>query len=247
MTWALASGHGNTVNKAAATTSLAHTVTTANVTAGNVGIFCVSTDNVTTTDGISNNHTSVTDSGGNAWIKLIEYTNGNGTAALGATASIWASLITSTLTSAVGVVTANFTSLTAKCVGLSSYTLAAGHTFDCRYANGAVQDASTTIASIVFSGLPGAAQLIIVNSACESTQTGFVLAQDADYTTEINNGTTGGAAGADMKILVSRRIATLTGDTHLATSALTFDSASAVAVLAEKRNVRQLTMTGVGA
>ncbi len=56
---------------------------------GGVAVLVCATDNITTTDGNTNNHTSVTTSSGETWTKVYEYTNGQGSAAAGATVSVW--------------------------------------------------------------------------------------------------------------------------------------------------------------
>lgn len=235
MAFALRSNHGNTVSKAAGTLFQTHTVTTANVLAGDLAILYVGTDNLTTTDGVTNDHTSVTDSSSNEWRKAYEFTNGNGTAATGATASLWWCLVKTALVSGVGTVTVNYSgSITDKTLAVGSYSYDTTGTVGLVDRAGAVQDASTNGPSTTLSGLASRPYLLMVSDAFEATQTGFTLGQDVDYTTEANNGTTGGAAGADMKLLGSRRIATLTTDTHLATTALTVDSAGVIAAFAEQ-------------
>lgn len=64
--------------------------TAATLTAGNIGLLAVVTDNTTTTDGNTSDHTSVTDSSGAvSWTKLYEQTNGEGAAEAGVTTSLW--------------------------------------------------------------------------------------------------------------------------------------------------------------
>lgn len=234
MTIALGAAVGNSQNKTAAT-SITHSVT-ADVTLGSYCIFAGVCDNLATVDGETNDHTTVTDTQSNTWRKLREQTNTvGGAAGDGVTVSIWISRITTLIPVTTGVITANFSgSVTAKNWGAAYYTCAAGSTIALASLTVANQDASTNGPSTTFSGLVSRAYTMIAVDGFETTQTSFALTQDADYASRINNGTTGGLANTNVKLLISDRInATLTTDTHLATSGLTSDSAGILATFVE--------------
>lgn len=231
------SAHGNSVSKAASATTFAHTVTTANVLVGDTALFAVVSDNISTADGNTNDHSSVADSKGNTWTKVYEFTNApTAAAAVGVTASLWKSEITVQMVSTTDTITITFASaLTAKGMGLISFakSTGAGATLSNDGVIGAEATASTSGPSTTLSGLPNVSHLFFNVDGFETTQTGFTLVQDTDYTNQFNNGTTGAAADTNMKIMGATRIATLTGDTHLSTQALTCDSVGILASFVE--------------
>lgn len=101
-------------NRTTAGTSLTSGAVTNTVEAGNAHIIAIALDNTGTSDGDNGEVTSVTDStGANTYNKLGEFTNANGSAGAGATASLWYSILASQLTSGAGTVTCNFSSRTA--------------------------------------------------------------------------------------------------------------------------------------
>lgn len=86
-------------------TSITLTVTNT-INAGNNAIVVGAFDNVDTADGFTQLVTSVTDSGGNEYVKAGEWTNGQSAAAAGATCSVWYSPNPAAgLTSGVGTIT----------------------------------------------------------------------------------------------------------------------------------------------
>lgn len=235
MTIALRSAHGTAQNKTAAT-SHTFAVATASVLVGDAAMFGCAADNLATVDGNSNTHTSVTDTGGNVWEKIYEQTNTvGGAAGDGITASLWLCRnVTGQITITTGSITVNFSgSVTAKTSGLISWSKAAGTELQSVAVNGANQDASTNGPTTVISGLSSAHTLFFNVDAFESTQTSFGLTQDTDYNNQWNNGTTGSTQQTNAKLVGASRIATLTGDTHLATSSLTNDSAGILAAFRE--------------
>src|SRR5947208_1550631 len=83
---------GSNQSKTAGTTLV---ITPTNqLNAGDVGILVIAADNFNTTDGDNSELTTVIDSKGNTWDKVREFTNGNGTAATGATVAIFKSDVT---------------------------------------------------------------------------------------------------------------------------------------------------------
>ena len=235
MTIALRSAHGTAQNKTAGTSRI-HTVSTANVLAGDTALFGCASDNLATADGVSNDHTSVTDTQGNVWEKVGEYTNTvGGAAGDGVTVSLWKCEVTTDLVITTDTVTINFSgSITAKVVGLISYSHAAGmELFNDGYI-AVTRDAATGSPSKTLSGLANVQHLFFACDAFETTQTSFGLTQDTDYTNQWNNGTTGSTAQTNCKLMGAHRLATLTGDTHQSTQSLTCDSVGILASFIEQ-------------
>ena len=85
---AAASTSGNTLTSTGMGTALS---------VGDVSLVVSVSDNISTLDGDNSEVTSVTDSGGNTYTKLGEYTNSGGAAAAGVTCSIWMSQLTTAL------------------------------------------------------------------------------------------------------------------------------------------------------
>lgn len=114
---------------ASSTSNASYSMTTATTTlaVGDVAILTSISDNTTTVDGDNSEVTSVTDSAGNRWTKLGEYTNSpGGVAADGVTCSVWMTKCTAQLNTG-GTITINFNgNRTDKCCSAFAYTVAAG-------------------------------------------------------------------------------------------------------------------------
>ena len=81
--------------------------TTATLNEGNNAILVIAIDNTATgADGDYSEVSSITDSAGNSWYKLSEYTNTNSSAGAGVTVSVWVSFAFTQLSSG-GVITIN--------------------------------------------------------------------------------------------------------------------------------------------
>ena len=102
--------------------------TSAQLTAGNVGVIVLATDNVATTNGNTNDHSSITDAAGNTWTKAREWTNAISAVADAATVSVWYSKASANLASG-GNITVNLSgSIAAKAVTCWQFTMGAGNT-----------------------------------------------------------------------------------------------------------------------
>lgn len=116
-------------NEAAATTSLSCTLGAEIIEAGNVAVVVCATDNVTASDSNTNDHSVVTDSGGNTYTKAYEYTEGSAGAGAGATVSVHFSKLTTQLTNITSTITCNFASVTDKAIHLvGEFTIGSGNT-----------------------------------------------------------------------------------------------------------------------
>ena len=185
-------------------------------------VVVVAADNITTTDGNTNDHTACSLTTFGALTKAREFTNGQAAAAGGATVSIWYGLLTGALGSG-GQFTVTFASaITAKALTGFLFSVGAGSTIGVAggvdLANDAADAGSMTIN-------PGV-----------SREYAFVrgLAIEADtptYTASTNmtaataNGTTGGSAVTNMAARAEYRIVTATSQVTDPTTGA-FDQAS---------------------
>lgn len=214
-----------TAQSKTAGTTLACTVATQAISAGEVAVLWFAGDNTATADGNDGLLSSVADSGGNAWTVQRCYTNAQGAAAAGATTCVATSKITTTIPIA-GTITATFASITAKSIVVKNFTVAAGNTIA---VTGTPQDTfndstSTAPGSLTISGLAASTEYLFVRStALERANTTWTVT--ASHTIATCNGTTGGAAATNMNICGEFRILTATSDTSNPT-ATSVDSAS---------------------
>lgn len=235
---------GTGVHSTSATSFTLTTVTNA-LAAGDFAILSVVTDNTSTTDANSSDHTSVT-GGTGTWTKLGEYTNGNGAAEAGVTTSLW--LFEATGTNAIGtVITMNLaTARIDKAAGFWKFTKAAGNSI--RLVTGTTNpinngvDAANDFGSVAFSGLASASRLYY-----------RALGKEANSTTNITPSTnfTAGAnarsrnSAAAVLIRNEFRVNTSTGETSNPTLAVSGDTAGVFAALEEYIPVAALTATNV--
>ena len=125
--WGTGSGACTAQSKSAGT-SLACTVSTQDIEAGNVAMVWFGGDNTATTDGNSGLVTAVSDSKSNTWKIAQCYTNGNGSAGTGATTCMAYSVLTATLVSATDTITVTHASITARAMVTKEYTTGVGAT-----------------------------------------------------------------------------------------------------------------------
>lgn len=102
------------------------TTATTGLSINDWGFLVNVTANTSTTVGDNNEHTSVTDSASNAWVKIAEWTQSAGSAGDGVTVSIWATKATAALNTG-STITMNYTSnRTDKASSAWAFTPAAG-------------------------------------------------------------------------------------------------------------------------
>lgn len=216
-----------TAQSKTAGTTLACTVATQAISAGNVAVLWFAGDNTATTDGNSALLASVADSAGNAWTVQRCFTNSQAAAAGGATTCVATSKITTTIAIG-GTVTATFASITAKGIVVKNFTVAAGSAIAVA---GTPQDvandsASTTPGSLTISGLAASTEYLFVRAtALERPNTPLTWTVTASHTSSGCIGTTGGNALTNMETCGEFRILTATSDTSNPT-ATSVDSAS---------------------
>jgi hypothetical protein len=208
--------------------------------AGEVLVVAVAKDNVSTTDGNTSEVTSITDAGGNTYVKAREFTNGQAGAAAGATVSLWYAKLTTALSSGAAV-TVNFSaSITAKAASLWAFSAAAGSAVAVQTALDLANDAADP-GSQAISGLASQEWLFVRAIASETNATTFTAT--ASHTAIAAAATTGGAAATNIAVLGEFRILTGTADTSDPT-ATAVDNAS---VFVAFREVPGFTGTGAAA
>src|SRR5437870_3090492 len=206
----------------------------AQLTAGNVGVIVLATDNLAITDGYTNDHFSMTDTAGNTWTKAREYTNTISAAvADAATVSVWYSKASFNLATS-GNITVNLSgSIAAKAVTCWQFTMGAGNTIVVEgYADRS--DDGVDAGSITLSGLPNIEHLFIRGTASEAS--GQTYTASTSYTTFDSTSSTfvGGATSTSMDARGEFRIFTATTDTTDPTmSASARDRASTMVALRE--------------
>ncbi len=202
-----------TAQSKTAGTTLACTVTTQDISVGEIAVLWFAGDNTATTDGNGGLLSSVSDSAGNTWTVQRCFTNSQGTAETGATTCIATSKITAALTTASSAtITANFTTTTAKAIVVKNFTVAAGNTIEVAGTPQDLADDNLDPGSMAISGLTASTEYLFVRStALERANATWTVT--ASHTIATCNGTTGGGAASNMNICGEFRILTATTDT----------------------------------
>lgn len=218
-TWAGQTATCLNQNETAATT-LSCTLATANIEAGNVAFVACAGDNVTTSDGNSNDHLIVSDSAGsNTWIKAYEFTEGTGGAAGGATISLHYSKLTTQLTSGSSTITCNYgSSLVDRAIHLvQEFTIGAGSVVSIAGTPQGGASNGGDAGNLTISGLTSGEYLFVRAIATESNAATSISTHTTGYSPPddpadaCNNTATGGEA-TDMGACSEWRIFTGTGD-----------------------------------
>ncbi len=212
MAWGASFTRGTAAGKGSAT-FLTVTVASATITAGEIALFRVAADNITTASGASSDHT-VTDSGGHSWTKLGEQTRSSGVAADGVTISTWATQVVTDLVTGVDTVTVTFASaIVAKAATLGATSVGGANTFALIGSNHAT--GSSTTPSVTTSGLASASYFWLGHLGIEGPTSDTTTA-DADYgVPEWKTGTSGGTSTDNMRTYSTRRANfTATSDTY---------------------------------
>lgn len=209
------------------------TLATAQLDAGNIGIIIIATDNTRTTDGDGNEHRTLTDSVGNIWVKLREFTNGQAAAAAGATVSVWMTKATTNHATTDTFTLTLATARTAKAATGWEYTVGSGNTLVLDDAKDLASDAVTAWGSIAGNTLSSLERLWVRATAQEwnVNTTWTVSASFTKITAVSSTGSTAAAMGAMGEF----RIATATTLTSnpTGTIAAACDLASTMVALRE--------------
>jgi hypothetical protein len=143
-----------TVNAGNNQANLVHTVATNSLSAGQLGVFSIASDNASAADsfvaqgGTGVFVTTVTDSVGNNWLRAGEFENAQGSAQAGAVCSMWYTTAKKTLVAASGTITATFlagssASFDASASALWIFSVAPGNTVTLLACTGLAADATT--------------------------------------------------------------------------------------------------------
>jgi len=193
---------GATHKSSASTWSFAPSNT---LNAGELGVLVIACDNLDGGDGDFNVVQSVTDSAGNTWQKAAEFTNGQGSAAAGATVSVWYTVATTTLPT-TGSITVTFRSaLTAKAAIGQAYSIDAASVAVEATVGGADDGRDPSPLSV--SSLPSREYLFVRAIASESSST-TALTPSTGFTAWHQAVTSGGGSASNMGARAERRIAT---------------------------------------
>lgn len=169
----------------------------------------VGIDNISTTQGATNTVTSVTDSKGNTWNKIGEYTRSSGAAADGNTvAAFWSKITVAILTS--DTITVNLSApADAKCATVLETTVGVGMTVQVAGVTNSLGSGASPVVSL--SGLPNVEHLYDLAMARE---TSGISGTFANYTLLSSSpSSNSGTAGTSQVLQSYWRILTGTGDT----------------------------------
>ena len=218
--WGTGGATCETQSEAAATTTLTCTLGTQNLEAGNVAVVTCATDNVSTTDGNSNDHSAVTDSGSNTYTKAYEFTEAGTGAGGGATVSVHFSKLTTQLNSGSSTITCNFASVTDKAMHLvKEFTVGAGNVVSVVGAPQGEVSGGGDAGNLTVGGLTSAEYLWVRGIATESngavsmTATAGGLFALPTAPSDGCNNTTGGGEASDMGACSEWDVATATTNT----------------------------------
>lgn len=210
-------------------TSIATTTATNSLAAGDTALLVCVTDNTTTTDGNSNDHTGCADSLGNTWEKLYEYTNGEGSAAAGVTVSLWMLYATAAVATGTVVTVTLGTARVDKVTSVWKFTSNTKLRLSTA-ATGNATDASNGFGSASFSSLPSLQRLYFRGLGKEANST-----TANTVTTNFTNITAQRSRNNAAAVLVRGefRINTSTGETSNPTLAVSGDTAGIFVALEE--------------
>ena len=219
---ALADANVQKVNATDKTSSASWAVTTFAGGSGTVYaadhlcIIALGTDNNDTTDGATSLHTSIVPSDGSAtFSKLIEFTNGQGAAAAGATISLWMGIGTASFLSTLDDLQVELAAaVTAKALGMWAFSRDAALTITQDPTTATRADDGADPGSMTLSSLTSREYLCLRATAAESNSaTGFTPTSGFTQTGNFNGTTTGGGGAANMAVRMEWIISTATSFT----------------------------------
>lgn len=184
--------------------------------------------------------TSVTDSKGNFWVRLGNFSNDNGTAA-GASVSVWTSKVTTTILTSDTITVTNNPSVTARAVSGWRFAVTSGNGLRINDEAGArndIADDNIDPSSSVIASQTSQEYLFLRAIAYEQATNAFTIT--TNYTALTNTAGSGGGGASNMNACGEFRILTATGDTSNPSMATTADQASiycAIEEIAQSNNV----------
>lgn len=235
MAWSFTAHRGSANSKTSgAVLSVAPTGT---IAAGAIAVAVGVSDNIVTGGGASSSHV-VTDFRGNLWTKVVERSNA-AAAGGGITASIWASQLTTQLTTSDSIVFGLPSAVTSRAIGIYEYAIGAGSKLAIISAAGSEQD-NTSAPTVTLNGLNSDVYALFGATAREDDNIS-TYTMDADYNDRTKFGTTGGTAATNASCVVGDRLATLTGDTFAPTALQA--SSDVVTLLCALKEVVPITLS----
>lgn len=216
MAFASINSIGTGFSKVAGTT-VTIVIAAVTVEVGNLIVVGYAGDNLGSgADGDPVEVTSITDTSGNTYTKVLEYSNTQGAAGAGVTGSLWYSIV-STQIAAAGVITANLSgALTAKAITAWEFTVGAGSTISIAATTQVADDAADP-STLTISGLSSIERLYVAVGGLEATDSANYT-KDTNYTALTRAGTGNVATVSNIQVVGGFRILTGTGDTYNATT-----------------------------
>jgi hypothetical protein len=206
-------------------------VTTAQLSANNMGVLVIAVDNTDTSDGNTSLCSSVSDAAGNAWIKAREFTNSQGSADAGATVCIFLTKATSTLSSGAAITINLAVAKTAKAVAGWQFSMNSARVLSVESGADLANDGADG-GSISLASLASREHLFVRGGAVESNGTTYTASTNYTSFTHTSSTTSGGGAASNMGARGEFRILTGTGDSTDPTTSSS-DQASAYIAIAE--------------
>ncbi len=222
-------GTMGTGTSSTSTTTIVTTTATNALAIGDTAIIVAASDNTSTTNGDNSEVSGVTDSVGNTWTKLAEYTNGQGSAAAGTTVSVWMTYATVALPIGGSVTVTYGSARIDKTTSIWKFT-----------SNRKLQQSTTSVFNTVnagngfgsnaFSGLSSKQRLYFMGGAKEANST-TALTVSTNFTTITPQRSRNNAAA--QMVRGEFRVNTSTGETSNPTLAVSGDTVSVFVALEE--------------
>jgi len=218
-----------TRSQGAATGTCIITCATSGASVGDFVVVVVARDNVSITDGVTNEISACVDNAGNIYRKLGEYCNGQGVASTGATVALWVTTVVFAIAITTGTITATIPGNPAAAAGAYKYSTSPGYMAVPVIAVANLATDGAILGSMTLAGLPWGNYLFLRGSAVEvDTLTG---SPSAGWTAFANTSVSTGSMSAWGEHLIT----TSTGITSAPTISGTGppDSASVMIALRE--------------
>lgn len=177
------------------------------IAVGKIAFAAVVKDNTSTVNGDNSEVTSVTDSQGNTWTKVMEYTKSSGAAADGTTASLWICNGVTVQIETTDSITAAFAACDARIIGLATCDVDAGNILQVAATTHYVGTSSTP--TVTLSSLANKEYLFMPLLGSENNGTGGSY---TNYTNLATGRANGGSGSTSQQILWAYRVLTGTGD-----------------------------------
>jgi hypothetical protein len=202
--------------------------------AGNLGVVVVASDNSGTVNGDLDEIISVSDTVGNDWRKAREFSNTRGTAAGGATVSVWYTKASVNLPTTGRIAVKFYAAISAKAVTCWEFTTGAGSGIAVEW--GGDRADTGDAGAITLSGLASAEHLWLRGTGVEDNVTTYTATTNPNIFTGFGNyltsTTSGGGAAQQMAARGEFRISTATSETTDPTTS-SADNASTMVALVE--------------